>query len=496
MRPYRIALFALLLLAWTSRAHAHVGSPDIVHEGMAGPYRILVSVIPPQVIPGVAEVEVDSLDSSVQEVKLVPMPLQGDGARFAPTPDDGRLMAGTSSSYMAHLWMMSAGSWQVRVTIDGTRGRGELAVPVPALPNRTAGMRRSLGVVLAGLLLFLGCGVVSIVGASVAEAELPIGRQPGPSQIRRARVARFVAAALAVLAVWGGNAWWNAEALAYDRYVYKPIQMTASLENGSLLLDLFDPRWLSTRRLDDLVPDHDHLMHLYMVRVPEMDRVYHVHPMPSEVANRYTHTLPPDVPAGHYQLYADIVHATGLPETAVAEMDLPSAMGSPYPDADDADADAPPISTDTLARTSSPLAGGSMSFVRDSGPLRADRVERLVFRVDDEKGEPAKDLELYMGMQGHAAILRHDHGTFAHIHPSGSVPMAALAVAVSDKRDLQVVPAMPDMPGMPGMKANVAALPSAVSFPYRFPGPGLYRIFVQVKRRDRVETGTFDAKVE
>ena len=73
----RIALFALLLLAWTSRAHAHVGSPDIVHEGMAGPYRILVSVIPPQVIPGVAEVEVDGLDPGVQGVKLVPMPLQG-----------------------------------------------------------------------------------------------------------------------------------------------------------------------------------------------------------------------------------------------------------------------------------------------------------------------------------------------------------------------------------------------------------------------------------
>jgi hypothetical protein len=154
-----------------------------------------------------------------------------------------------------------------------------------------------------------------------------------------------------------------------------------------------------------------------------------------------------------------------------------------------------------------------MLFVREAAPLRADRVERLAFRVDDERGEPAKDLELYMGMQGHAAILRHDHGTFAHIHPSGSVPMAALAVAsqavASQSADpnprapsknhgadrMKDMPGMADMPGMPDMEKE-DALPSVVSFPYRFPGPGTYRIYVQVKRRGRIETGTFDATVE
>ena len=68
-------------------ALAHVGSPDVFLDGQAGPYRLFVTIRPPRAIPGVAEVEVLSPSTDVREVRIVPLPLTGPGAQFAPVPD-------------------------------------------------------------------------------------------------------------------------------------------------------------------------------------------------------------------------------------------------------------------------------------------------------------------------------------------------------------------------------------------------------------------------
>jgi len=54
-----------------------------------------------------------------------------------------------------------------------------------------------------------------------------------------------------------------------------------------------------------------------------------------------------------------------------------------------------------------------------------------------------------------------------------------------------------EMPQMPGMAMNMEGdhLPSTVTFPYGFPTPGRYRIFVQMKHASTIETGVFDATV-
>jgi hypothetical protein len=92
-------------------------------------------------------------------------------------------------------------------------------------------------------------------------------------------------------------------------------------------------------------------------------------------------------------------------------------------------------------------------------------------------------MQLYMGMMGHAAFVAADGSVFAHVHPSGSAPMAALALAGAINPHAEHM----TMDG---------GLPAEVSFPYGFPKPGTYRIFVQMKRGGQVLTGAFTTKVE
>jgi hypothetical protein len=237
-------------------------------------------------------------------------------------------------------------------------------------------------------------------------------------------------------------------------------------------------------------------MHLYAISLPDMDKVWHLHPDRVE-AGLFAKDLPP-MPAGRYALYGDIVHADGLPETLVTEVTLPAVQGKPL-QGDDAAGAGSPISQADFNRTTAQLADGSrMIWEREPGPLHARRAMYFRFRLEDADGKPARDVELYMGMPGHAAFVGSDRSVFAHVHPSGSVPMASLSLTQNAGDGGSAMAAMAAMPGMAGMDHSgmMQALPPEVSFPYGFPKPGDYRIYVQVKRGGRVETGIFDAHVE
>jgi hypothetical protein len=214
----------------------------------------------------------------------------------------------------------------------------------------------------------------------------------------------------------------------------------------------------------------------------------------------FAQTLPA-VSAGHYQIFADIVHRSGFPETLVGEIDLPDVEGRPLA-GDNCDWSGTALGRPVEDISESPLTdGGHLVWDRTASlhgaPLKANVPLSFRFRVLDKDGLPARDLEPYMGMAGHAEFVRADCTVFAHIHPAGSVSMAALDLAKSG-----LLPG----PGASNMTLSMAAssdmmmppesLPPEVSFPYGFPRPGQYRIFVQVKRAGRIETGVFDVHAE
>ena len=240
-------------------------------------------------------------------------------------PDLARASKDDPQFYTGSLWLMATGSWKVRVDVDGARGKGTLSVPVPALSTRVLGMQKTVGAILIPLGLLLVFGLVAVVGASVREAQLEPGMRPDAARVRRARWAMLAAAAILGGVLWAGGEWWKSAAGDYASYVYKPLGVKASVESGNhLVLQLDDPGWLN-RRTDDLLPDHNHLMHLYVIHLPGMDRVWHLHPERGE--NDVFRQALPSMAAGRYALYGDIVHANGIGETVAAQIDLPEIHG-------------------------------------------------------------------------------------------------------------------------------------------------------------------------
>jgi hypothetical protein len=482
---------------------AHVGSPDTFFSGQAGPYPVRVTVRLPGVIPGLAQISVRIPGASADTVSRVTVQaIQWNlGPEGAPPPDVAIAVAGDPELHAADLWLMVPTSYRVQVVVDGKQGPGTAVVPVLALATAQREMPRGLGVILAALGIFLALGLLTIIGAAVRESVVPPGEAPHDWRRRRARIAVVIGAAIVLAAVVGGRAWWDAEALAYGESVlYRPFKTSVSVsDDGSrrlLTMAIQDRRWPPPpgnvqTRYNALLPDHGKLMHMFLIREPALDVFAHVHPVPRQPATAFDLQLPP-LPAGRYRVYGDIVHESGYAQTLVATADVtkPSAAS---PAAAAADADDSWFSGAAVAEsaeaTFTAADGTTITWMRGPQPLVAGSERLLTFVVRDASGAPAA-LEPYMGMTGHMAVTRVEGDVFAHLHPSGSISMAALQ-KFSAPTDSHATHAMTAAP----VATSAANVISSVSTPYAFPKAGRYRVWVQIKRAGQVITGAFDTAV-
>ena len=427
---------------------AHVNSPDVYYDGYAGPYHLLVTLRPPAVVPGVAQVQIRSVSNDVSEIKILPLRMIGVGAKMAPLPDPAKRSQTIPNSLPAACGSWCAARGKCRWKSQDKKAWHSLMCLFLQSPPVRSRCMPGLGILLAFLGLALAAGLIGIIFAATRDAELKAGERPAPAQMRRGRVGLAVATAIVLAAFILGNKWWGSEASANDRLNYRIPNMQPSLTGGSLLrLHLDNPNEAEpTRfrteqpdriRLDDLIPDHGHLMHLFIVRMPDMKAFWHLHPDQTQPGDFAVNL--PIMPEGQYKLYADIVHHTGFPETQVATVNLPAVTGEALSGDDAGALDLAPA--DKVAQ----LSGGyRMVWQRDElsskdpsskdlsfkdHAFKANQPYWFRFRVEDKDGKPATDLEPYMGMAAHAAFISTDGNVFAHVHPAGSVSMAAVDLA-------------------------------------------------------------------
>jgi len=483
---------------------AHVGSPDAWYEGSAGPYHVVVQIVTPGVVPGVANVFTRVSGPGVEQVTV--QANRFDALAAAPPPEVAEPVEGDAGLYAAPLWIMSGGSNSVTVNVSGSLGAGKAIVPVVVVANRRLELDSKLAVPLTAVGVFLFVGLITIIGAAVRESVLPPGETPDARRKWKARVAMGATGALVALALFGGSRWWNLEDSRFNNSIYKPFTASALIGADGRSLDFRlsdsvwtmrnDSAWLrkhSSNRYTPLIPDHGKLIHVFMIREPDLLAFAHLHP-PTTDSVSFLSALP-SLPAGSYRVYGDIVHESGFTQTLSTRVDIPEPVkaSATKTDPDDASHVAPTAPSATTAT----LEDGSVMTLEGGANFVEGRNASLRFRVVGPDGK-ALALEPYIGMAGHGVVSRDDGAVFVHLHPSGTISMASQMAFMMRQPGDSVAGRLGQRIQASEASHPMTAIPQngVISFPYAFPKPGKYHMWVQVKHGGRILTGAFAFEVQ
>jgi hypothetical protein len=495
---------------------AHVGSPDAWFEGRAGPYLVTVHIEAPTVVPGIAVINVRAEDDASRVTAFVNT---YDAEGGTPPPDELIPLADRPGWRRARLWVMNPGSNRVTVEVDGTRGKGFVVVPLAAVAQRRLTVSTTFIVMAIAGAAVLVAGMLTFIGAAVRESTLEPGIVADADRRRRARFAMVRASGVITLVLVGTLYWWRNEDRTFRSGLYRPLSTSTRIDSSSgvprFVLSITDSSWLERDEVavlrargevpsTDLIDDHGKLMHLFLLAADGPPAMAHLHPESRDTIT-FSSVLPP-LPPGSYRVYADIVQRSGFTQTLTSQVTIGSltnpapmttldprvrgddrakAGGHPRESGDPASW-TPTDPDDSWAVA--PDTGTRSVHLNDGTRVTWQRDDTIAIGVGAEAGlrfliaRPAGDtssLESYLGMPGHAAVVRDDGQVFIHLHPMGTISPAAQArLSPPSSHVMHAIP-----------------VTDTLRFPYAFPQPGRYTVWVQFKRRGRVMSAAFPAEV-
>jgi plastocyanin len=213
---------------------------------------------------------------------------------------------------------------------------------------------------------------------------------------------------------------------------------------------------------------HEKPLHLMIVS-DDLQEFYHVHP---EMVTDYFSLEETFPHGGKYHLFADYTPPGGKNTIARFTVDV---KGKTRPRAN--------LSPDKELVKKLDGLQVTMSADRE---IKAGEDFLMTFSLADETTrQPVTDLQLYLASLAHIAVFSGDLSNFIHAHPleAGEIydPMKGAAFHSHNEAD--------------GEKKLVGPSPSEVKVPMIFPKAGLYKLWAQFKRNDRVIAVPFVVKV-
>lgn len=238
----------------------------------------------------------------------------------------------------------------------------------------------------------------------------------------------------------------------------KPVEMTFQVKNPE------------GKNVSDLEIVHEKPMHLFMVS-RDLSQYFHEHP---EKQAGGTYKLPFTFPnGGKFKIYIDFKPKDD--EQTVESFDV-EVKGEKLEEVE-------LVPDEKFEKT----VDNVIVKMNPSGELKRKQDLMLNFQVfDAETKEPVNDLQNYLGEKAHFVIIRKGLARFVHAHPMSAEKLA-------ENRNSNH--------NMNGMKMDKMEMPdeaksSKISAMTNFPNRGIYKIFAQFKRNEKVITVPFVFEVK
>lgn len=240
----------------------------------------------------------------------------------------------------------------------------------------------------------------------------------------------------------------------------------------------------------DLQIVHEKPMHLLIVS-NDLAEFSHIHPTPQPDGTlKVTHTFPN---GGDYKLYADFTPENSL---QVVEQMAVKVSGN--------ERAKQPLAADTVVTKS--VDGISVTLAPNNLPKSGEAV-MLNFKVADAKtGRPVTDLQKYLGEYAHFVIINEGLNDFLHAHPMTKAEHKAgdgqgdQGAHNDHGEQHSTAQKHHDTPGVKphshtAVEASTIVSPSEVAAHTTFPKAGLYKVWAQFQRADKVITVPFVVRV-
>ncbi len=467
------AMGVLLLTALP--AAAHLNSPHVFVQDVAGPYDMLLIAHMPEAIPGEAEVQARIQDLGADEqvsVQFRAVPPQGE--QHAAPWIDGTPSEVDPAFYTAPVPLMVTGVWRLQVRLEGDRGEGTLSVAAPAQIPAPKTIEPGLAGTLIGMLTFLFFSGFLILGSMGRNAHrVSSAGIPSAEDIRRGRIWGVLgsAAFLAILA-FIGNYWSQVHALyeiADSRRIVGSLRTLGPVAAGRPVEAILTIGGENGQRELGIVPARGHMMHMTIVRYPDADLFWHMNPEKSGPSAFRFRFEPPM--RGEYRVFGQVTRESGEVLTVTESFEVADGR---VRSREATGVQSAPFGATRLDELTADAGDGYRVrwVLPQSRSLVAGEFYPLTFELLDPDGAVVETAPIE-GEPGRLSIMRADAEVFAEIYPGGTTQV--------------------DNP-IPG-RGDESRAQDQVQFPYGFPEAGMYRLWVQLNHDGQGRIAVFDVPV-